>query len=182
MKIVDRIVNISKNPLSSKNKFLAKALPFFVFFVFFPALFFVLPKVVLDAWLNFSVMPLPFTRVILGDVMIFLGIFFLLWTLKAQKEIGKGTPMPFMATQKLVIQAPYSLTRNPLAFGLINFYVGISLVINSLSSLILVLIFSALILLYISKIEEKELAQRYGENYVAYKKVTPFLVPRRSKK
>jgi len=137
---------------------------------------------VLDPWLSLPKLFSPTTSIILGGIMIFLGVSFLLWTLKAQKEIGKGTPMPLMATQKLVVQKPYSFTRNPLAFGLINFYVGISIAIGSISSLAIVSIFSALILAYIKFIEEKELAQRYGDIYMAYKKITPFLIPRRSSK
>ncbi len=179
MKLVDKLVTLSKNPLSPKNRLMAKGLPIFVFFFFFPTLFFVLPNFVLDVWFN---LPKFFsaTSSLLGGAMILLGVFFLLWTLRAQKEIGKGTPMPLMATQKLVVQAPYSFTRNPLAFGLINFYVGISIAIGSISSLIIVLIFSTLILAYIKLIEEKELAQRYGDDYLAYKESTPFLLPRRS--
>ena len=178
MKLVDKLVTLSKNPLSPKNRFAAKGLPIFVFFIFFPTLFFILPNFVVDEWLNLPKLASP----IFGGMMILVGVFFLLWTLKAQKEIGKGTPMPLMATQKLVIQAPYSFTRNPLALGLINFYLGISIALGSISSLIIVLIFSAAILVYIKNIEEKELAQRYGADYVAYKKMTPFLIPRRSSK
>ncbi len=182
MKLADKLVELSKNPLSSKNHFLAKALPIFVFFVFFPILFFVLPNFVLDAWLGFPKLFSPIVRTLLGGAMILLGVFFLIWTLNAQREIGKGTPMPLQATQKLVVQAPYAFTRNPLAFGLINFYVGISIAIGSASSLIIIAIFSVLILVYIKNIEEKELAQRYGADYEAYKKVTPFLIPRRENK
>ena len=182
MKLVDKLVRISKNPLSPKNDFLAKGLPTFVFFFLFPTLFFVIPNFVLDSWLNLPELFSTMTRIFFGGTMIFIGIFFLLWTLKAQKEIGKGTPMPLMATQKLVVQAPYSFTRNPLAFGLINFYIGISMVLGSISSLMIVLIFSSLILVYIKFIEEKELAQRYGADYMIYKKNTPFLIPRRSSK
>ncbi len=178
MKLVDRLVKVSKKPLSPKNNFLARGLPVFVFFIFFPTLFFVLPNFVLDAWLDLPKIASP----IFGGVMILLGVFFLLWTLKAQKEIGKGTPMPLMATQKLVIQAPYSFTRNPLAFGIINFYFGISIALGSISSMVIILIFSTLILLYIKNIEEKELEQRYGADYLAYKKITPFLIPKRSNK
>ena len=182
MKLTDRLVHLSKNPLSPKNRFMAKAVPIFVFFILFPTLFFVVPKLVLDAWLKLPELFSPTTRTILGGLMIISGIYFLLWTLKAQKEIGKGTPMPLKATQKLIIQAPYSFTRNPLAFGLINFYIGISIAIGSISSLVIILIFSTLILVYIKNIEEKELAQRYGTDYVAYKETTPFLIPQRSNK
>lgn len=182
MKLVDRLVALSKNPLSPKSRFVAKAVPFFVFFLFFPALFFIFPNFVLDVWLNLPELFSPSTRFVLGTIMISLGVFFLLWTLKSQKEIGKGTPMPLMATQKLIIQAPYSFTRNPLALGLINFYFGISIAIGSISSLIIVFIFSLLILTYIRFIEEKELAQRYGDDYLVYKKSTPFLFPRGTRK
>jgi len=178
MKLVDKLVELSKNPLSPKNRFMAKGLPIFVFFFFFPTLFFILPNFVVDDWLNLPKLSFP----VFGGMMIVLGVFFLLWTLKAQREIGKGTPMPLQATQKLIIQAPYSFTRNPLDLGLINFYLGISIVLGSVSSLIIVLIFSALVLAYIKNIEERELAQRYGIDYVAYKKVTPLLIPRRSSK
>ena len=182
MKLVDKLVTISKNPLSPKNRFMAKGLPIFVFFFFFPTLFFIVPKFVLDPWLNLPELFSTMSRIFFGGTIIFMGVYFLLWTLKAQKEIGKGTPMPLMATQKLVIQAPYSFTRNPLALGLINFYIGISIVLGSISSLMIVLIFSSLILVYIKFIEEKELAQRYGDDYLAYKESTPFLLPRRSSK
>lgn len=182
MKLVDKLVTISKNPLSPKNRFMAIGLPVFVFFFFFPMLFFIVPNFVLDPWLNLPELFSTMSRIFFGGTIIFMGVYFLLWTLKAQKEIGKGTPMPLMATQKLVIQAPYSFTRNPLVFGLINFYFGISIAIGSISSLVIILIFSILILIYIKFVEEKELAQRYGDDYLAYKEITPFLLPRRSKK
>lgn len=182
MKLVDKLVEASKNPLSPKNRFLARGLPVFIFFFLFPVLFFIIPNFVLDPWLNLPELFSSIWGILLGGILILQGIYFLLWTLKAQKEIGKGTPMPLMATQKLVIQAPYSFTRNPLAFGLINFYFGISIAIGSISSLVIILFFSTVILLYIKFIEEKELAQRYGEDYIAYKRITPFLLPRRSKK
>ena len=182
MKLVDKLVTISKNPLSPKNRFMAIGLPVFVFFFFFPMLFFIVPNFVLDPWLNLPELFSTMSRIFFGGTIIFVGVYFLLWTLKAQKEIGKGTPMPLMATQRLVIQAPYSFTRNPLVFGLINFYFGISIAIGSISSLVIILIFFILILIYIKFVEEKELAQRYGDDYLAYKEITPFLLPRRSKK
>jgi len=182
MKLVDKLVTISKNPLSPKNRFMAIGLPVFVFFFFFPMLFFIVPNFVLDPWLNLPELFSTMSRIFFGGTIIFMGVYFLLWTLKAQKEIGKGTPMPLMATQRLVIQAPYSFTRNPLVFGLINFYFGISIAIGSISSLVIILIFFILILIYIKFVEEKELAQRYGDDYLAYKEITPFLLPRRSKK
>lgn len=161
---------------------MAKVLPIFVFFFFFPMLFFIIPDFVLDQWFRLPTLFTATTRLFFGSILIISGVWFLLWAIKAQREIGKGTPMPLMATQKLVIEKPYSFTRNPLAFGLINFYYGISIAIGSISSLVVISLFSITILAYIKFIEERELAQRYGDAYLAYKETTPFLFPRRSKR
>jgi len=178
MKLVDKIVRVSDKRLGPKSRLVAIVLPIFVFFGLFPTLFFLLPALVLDERLNWPTFANVGIRVIAALILIAPGVFFLLWTIKAQREIGKGTPMPLMATQKLVVQKPYSYCRNPLAFGLVNFYFGISIFIGSPSSVLMVFIFSVIILSYIKFIEEKELEQRYGNEYVEYKKRTPFIIPR----
>jgi len=178
MKFVDKLVAASKDPPSQRSRFVARVLPVFVFFFFFPTLLFIIPNFVLDRWLSLpTVLSFPI-RIIPGGVLFTLGLFFLISSTKAQREIGKGTPMPLKATQKLVIEKPYSYCRNPLYFGLISFFFGISIMIGSISSLVMVSIFSAIILLYIKLIEEQELETRYGMDYLEYKKGTPLLIPR----
>jgi len=85
--------------------------------------------------------------------------------------------MPLMATQKLVVQKPYLYCRNPIFFGVINLFAGISLLLNSISSLMMVFVFAVTILFYTRFIEEKELEMRFGDEYLAYKNKTPFLIP-----
>jgi protein-S-isoprenylcysteine O-methyltransferase Ste14 len=178
MKLVDRIVQASNKPLSARRRLAATILPILVFFGLFPALLLLIPTFVLDKWFNWPTFANDTIRVIVGFVLTGLGVVFLLWTIKAQREIGKGTPMPLMATRKLVVQKPYSYCRNPLAFGLVNLYSGVSILIGSPSSVVMVFVFSAIILSYIKFIEEKELEQRCGDEYVEYKKRTPFIIPR----
>jgi len=178
MKFIDQLVETSRNPLSPGNQLVARVLPFFVFFFLFPALLFIIPAFVFDKWLQLPTLLSFPIRIIPGAVLIALGIFFLVSSTRAQREIGKGTPMPLKATQKLVVEKPYSYCRNPLYFGLINFFFGISIMIGSPSSLVMVSICSAIILAYIKLIEEKELEKRYGNDYLEYKKVTPLLIPR----
>ncbi len=132
----------------------------------------------LDHWIQ-----LP--RFDFGLVNLFFGLFFIvpgliiaLWSIYAQMTFGKGTPVPAMATQNLVIQKPFSYCRNPMSFGTILFYVGVSVWIGSLSALALTLLFSALLITYIKMIEEKELEMRFGSEYTEYKQNTPFLIPR----
>ncbi|KAA3661825.1 MAG: hypothetical protein DWQ04_15240 [Chloroflexi bacterium] len=178
MKLVDKIVAASQNPTPTKSRVTARLLPIFVFFFLFPTLLFLIPNFLLDDWFNLPTLGDTAVRLIIGPVLILLGIIFLLWTTKAQREIGKGTPMPLMATQKLIIQKPYSYCRNPLFFGLLNFYFGISIVIGSISSVVVVAVFSVIVLSYVKLIEEKELEKRFGDDYTAYKQTTPFLFPR----
>ncbi len=178
MKLVDKLVTLSKNPLSPKNRFMAKGLPIFVFFFLFPTLLFIIPSFVFDPWLHLPTFLSVAPRAFLGGVFITFGTVFLISSTKAQREIGKGTPMPLKATQTLVVEKPYSYCRNPIYFGLISFFLGISITIGSLSSLAMVFIFSSVILSYIKLIEEKELEKRYGIDYLEYKKATPLLIPR----
>ncbi len=135
MKLFENLVEISEKTPSPENRFLAKVLPFFVFFFFFPALLFILLKVVIDPWLRLPTLFHFFTRVVPAGALIVPGLFFIITSTKAQREIGKGTPMPLKATQKLVVEKPYSYCRNLLYFGLINFFSGISILIGSPSSL-----------------------------------------------
>jgi len=178
MKLIDKLVEVSRKSLSPENRFLAKVLPILVFFFLFPALLFVIPKLVFDPLLEIPTLFSFSIRIIPAAALIALGTFFLAASTKAQREIGKGTPMPLKATQKLVIEKPYSYCRNPLYFGLINLFLGISMMIGSVSSLVMMLIFSTTILAYIKLIEEKELEKRYGIDYLEYKKATPLLIPR----
>ena len=100
------------------------------------------------------------------------------WTVKVQFSFGKGTPIPLMATQKLVVKRPYTYCRNPMTLGTTAFYFGFAIWTGSLSGLGLSLIYPVVMLVYIKLIEEKELEQRFGVEYLEYKRRTPFLLPR----
>ncbi len=177
MKLADKLADASNLPPTPGRRFLAKALPVFVYSIFFPALLFVIPKFVLDPWLQLPLILTPAARAVLGGSLITLGLIILLWSIRAQRVIGQGTPMPLMATKKLVVQKPYSYCRNPLYFGLINLFFGISILLGSISSLVMVFAFSVIILLFTRFVEEKELERRFGEEYLAYRRTTPFIIP-----
>ncbi len=174
MKPTDKLADVSNLPPTHGRRFWAKALPVFVYSTFFPALLFIIPKFFLDRWLHLPTFLNPVAKAILGGSLITLGLIILLWSIKAQIEIGKGTPMPLMATQKLVVQKPYSYCRNPLYFGVINLFFGISILLDSISSLVMVLTFSVIVLLFTKFIEKKELAKRFGDGYLAYKRIHLF--------
>ena len=114
---------------------------------------------------------------IIALVLMVAGWLFANWTVKVQFSFGKGTPIPLMATQKLVVKRPYTYCRNPMTLGTTAFYLGIAIWTGSLSGLCLSLIYPVVILIYIKLVEEKELEQRFGLEYLEYKRRTPFLIP-----
>ena len=117
-------------------------------------------------------------NIIIALVFIIAGWLFANWTVKVQFSFGRGTPIPLMATQKLVVKRPYTYCRNPMTLGTTVFYLGIAIWTGSLAALILALIYPVGILIYIKLFEEKELEERFGPEYLEYKRKTPFLIPR----
>ncbi len=117
-------------------------------------------------------------NIILGCSFIAAGFLLGVWSNYVQFTIGRGTPVPIMATQQLIIQKPYSYCRNPMALGAILMYLGVAILIGSISAAGLVLLGAAVLLTYIKLIEEKEMELRFGDAYREYRKQTPFIIPR----
>ena len=115
---------------------------------------------------------------LLGGAVIAVGIFFAWWTILIQFIRAQGTPIPMMATQKLLVEGPFKLCRNPMGFGAVTIYLGISLMIGSTADLLFTALFLLFFVCYIKGIEEKELAARFGQAYLDYKNGTPFIIPR----
>jgi protein-S-isoprenylcysteine O-methyltransferase Ste14 len=136
----------------------------------------------IDISMGFPSINLGLLGLIAGIILIAIGLIYALWSISAQLFRASGTPLPMMATQKLLVTAPFDQCRNPMSFGTILLYLGISVVIGSISAIGIVISLSALLIGYIKFIEEQELEARFGEDYIEYKSRTPFLVPRIPKK
>ena len=117
-------------------------------------------------------------NIIVGCILIIVGLTYAFWSIISQFTQASGTPLPIMATQKLLVSGPFSQCRNPMTFGTILLYAGISILVRSVASLAVVLLFTVLLLIYIKRIEERELEARFGQEYAAYKATTPFIIPR----
>lgn len=83
-----------------------------------------------------------------------------------------------MPTQELLTKGPFRCCRNPMSFGTIGAYLGLGVVAGTIAGVGIVLLLSALLILYLPRIEEGELAERFGEGYLAYKQAVPFIIPR----
>ncbi|HSB04956.1 MAG TPA: isoprenylcysteine carboxylmethyltransferase family protein [Thermodesulfobacteriota bacterium] len=147
-----------------------------VFWIIIP-FFIVVGSAFVDPWLSLPGFYHRWINPIIALVLMVAGWLFANWTVKVQFSFGKGTPIPLMATQKLVVKRPYTYCRNPMTLGTTAFYIGIAIWVGSLSALGLSLIYPVVILIYIKLIEEKELEQRFGLEYLEYKRRTPFLIP-----
>jgi len=115
---------------------------------------------------------------IIGAILLVVGLFFGQWSILIQFTHGRGTPLPMMPTQRLITTGPFQYCRNPMTLGTILAYLGLSIAAATIVGLILVAAFAALLLAYIKRMEEKELAERFGEEYLAYRRDVPFIIPR----
>jgi protein-S-isoprenylcysteine O-methyltransferase Ste14 len=128
--------------------------------------------------------PLDFgaINVILGGLMLVVGIFFGFWSVLTQLTRGRGTPLPVLPTQELLTQGPFRYCRNPMTFGTIVAYLGLGVIAGTVAGIGFVLCFAAILIIYLKSLEERELAERFGEAYLQYKREVPFIIPRIPKK
>jgi len=166
---------------SKKQRMIAVIFGGFIFWVVI-SFFIIVISCYIDQWLHFPRFHYGLVNPFIGLVFMVVGWLFANWTVKAQFSLGKGTPIPLMATQKLIIKASYTYCRNPMTLGTAIFYLGVAIWLGSFSAIGLALVYPVGILIYIKLIEEKELEERFGSEYLEYKKRTPFLIPGLGKK
>jgi len=173
----DKLLQQAKHEFSPKQRFVALLVlaPFFL--IVLPFILITLGSRI-DLWLQWPpILYEPF-NLILGWLLIVVGWIFGIWSIYIQFTLGRGTPVPLMATQKLIIRPPYSYSRNPMALGAIVMYLGVAILFGSMGAVVIELLGTGILLTYIKRIEEREMEIRFGQEYLNYKKQTPFLIPR----
>lgn len=108
------------------------------------------------------------------------GIGFLLssWSIVLFMRAGGGTPAPLEPPKKLVIRGPYRYVRNPMITGALLMLAAETMLFHSRPIAIWMMIFFVGNALYFPLSEEKGLAKRFGEDYLAYKANVPRWIPR----
>ena len=106
------------------------------------------------------------------------GIPWVAWAVFWQLWKGKGTPVPVVPTQEFLSTGPYRYCRNPMMLGFFLYLAGWAALSNRAGSWVAAIVLTTLLILEIKWVEEKELAQRFGDVYHAYKKKTPFFSPK----
>ncbi len=105
------------------------------------------------------------------------GVPWVVWAVLWQLWKGKGTPVPAVPTRHLLPTGPYRFCRNPMMFGFFCYIAGWAALLNRPGAYAAAGVLMALLLAEIKCVEEKELAERFGEAYLRYKKETPFFFP-----
>lgn len=141
---------------------------------------FVIP--LLDRQLGWPPLSFGVLNLLVGVAFLIPGLIFAFWSIYAQLTRARGTPLPMLPTQELLVDGPFRLCRNPMTLGTILMYLGVSFLVGSVASIVFVLVLAILLVTYLKVIEEEELEARFGESYRAYKANTPFILPRISSK
>lgn len=132
----------------------------------------------IDRELGLPPLPKGATTGVLGAALTTAGFSLGFWSVATQLDRGRGTPLPMMPTQELLADGPFRYCRNPMTLGAISAYLGIALIARTAAGTTITLSLAAALLAYLKLLEEQELADRFGEAYLAYRRATPFIVPR----
>lgn len=131
----------------------------------------------------FGLAPPPSTvTIVVGASLIAAGLPFGLWSVYVELTRGEGTPLPMMPTQRLIVTGPFRYCRNPMALGTILAFLGLAIARATPIGILSVIVLSGLLLIYDKRVEERELAERFGEPYLQYKREVPFILPRLPKR
>lgn len=114
---------------------------------------------------------------IAGIVFLGLGFFLLNSTISLFIKRGNGTIAPWNPPKKLIIIGIYAHVRNPMHIGVFLILTGETIVIGSVALTVWTLLFIVGNLLYVPLVEEQKLAERFGSEYLIYKKYVPRWIP-----
>jgi protein-S-isoprenylcysteine O-methyltransferase Ste14 len=137
--------------------------------------------VILAPWLDKTwglilSIPLP-VRLSIGIVLLVIGIPMVFWTITKFLRT-KGTPIPFNPPPKLVVNGLYRVVRNPMHLGWTVTLIGLALLMQSFTLLVIFIpLFILVHVVYLKSIEEKELEKKFGQAYLDYRRRVPMFIP-----
>ena len=127
-------------------------------------------------WEPFLTMP---WNVILFAVLFPLGIFIVWYTYGYLAIQGEGSPATHLGgTRRLVTTGPFALCRHPSIVGKFTGVVALGLLVGSPTFMFVIVPFlTAYSLLTARFLQERLCVKLWGEEYLAYRKSTPLVVP-----
>jgi protein-S-isoprenylcysteine O-methyltransferase Ste14 len=113
-----------------------------------------------------------------GGVLFVGGVALWLRCLAVFSREAEGTPFPLDAPRNLATTGPFAVVRNPIMLGEVAAIWGEALWFASLGLLIYAALISVAAHRIVVSVEERELRQRFGEQYDAYARRVPRWLPR----
>jgi len=121
--------------------------------------------------------PWKYVLPIIGCAFICCGLILFVITVRLFIKVGKGTLAPWNPPKKLVIRGIYRHVRNPMILGVFCILIGESALFGSLALLCWFGVFSFLNMIIIPLGEERDLAKRFGDDYLLYKRNVSRWIP-----
>lgn len=91
---------------------------------------------------------------------------------------GEGTPLPLDQTNQLVVSGPYQFVRNPMAVAGIGQGLAIATIFYSIPLFIYALLGALIWHFVVRPFEERDMANRFGDAYLAYQAKVKCWIPR----
>jgi protein-S-isoprenylcysteine O-methyltransferase Ste14 len=91
---------------------------------------------------------------------------------------GLGTPAPIAPTERLVIGGLYRYVRNPMYLAVLAAIVGQGMLLGQVILFVYGACVAAAMVAFVRLYEEPHLAERFGEEYHAYRREVPGWIPR----
>lgn len=123
-------------------------------------------------------MPALLGPVIGAALVVPVGLWLMIATIRLFVLVGRGTLAPWQPTEKLVVAGPYRFVRNPMISGVAFVLAGEVALSGSWWLLGWWGLFVLGNAIYIPVSEEPGLVERFGESYRVYRKNVPRWVPR----
>jgi protein-S-isoprenylcysteine O-methyltransferase Ste14 len=108
------------------------------------------------------------TRVVLGCSLAGLALTLATFAIRAMMRAHTSID-PSQPTTALVVEGPFRLTRNPLYLSQTLLYAGISILVNTLWSMLLLPVILVAMRKGVIDREEQYLERKFGEQYLRYK-------------
>lgn len=113
-----------------------------------------------------------------GLFPIITGVVIYLWCSYNFVFFGKGTPIHFTSTKKLVVTGLYRFVRNPMYIGALLIIIGEALYFQSMILIVYAIISFGALNIFLCFFEEPYLSDKFGDNYDRYKKSVRRWIPR----
>jgi protein-S-isoprenylcysteine O-methyltransferase Ste14 len=123
-----------------------------------------------------DIVPLPDWAYYIGLAVMITGIVFRQWAIAV---LGRyfSRAIGVQKEHKIVESGPYHLIRHPSYAGVLIFWVGMGLAVQSISAVLIALAVFCLVYGYRIYVEEKVLINELGDSYVEYMKRTKRVIP-----